>query len=338
MNRKYLVDTLELIKPALAKNNTVPIFQSYCFEPGSVSAYNDTVGICGPVDHEDSFGVHGTTLLGMLSASSAEEVAIVRGDNELTLKAGKSVTKLPYDPEENFIFKEPGGKWDIQIPYTQTLHEALELCLKTVSNDETQLALHGVTIEGNHLYSCNGDTITKIKIKDGSKSRFLMPTPFCEAVVKLWSSLEMTKGILKFNKEWVHAHFEDWSVYGRVLEIKEPIDFENLIKRTVKGKPAMVEIPDGFSEALSRARVLADPESQRTVFKIGKGKAELYTETPMGTVHDVFELRGHGDVECSINASHVQRSLDNCDLCAFTGQATLLSKGDDIFILISNMG
>lgn len=338
MNRKYLVDTLELIKPALAKNNTVPIFQSFIFTPGYVSAYNDTVGIVGPVDHEDSFGVHGTTLLGMLAASSAEEVSIVRSDNEITLKAGKSTTKLPYDPEENFIFQEPDNKWDFKIPYTQTLHESLELCLKTVSNDETQLALHGVTIEGTHLYSCNGDTITKTKIKDGSKGRFLMPTPFCEAVVKLWSSLEMTKGTLQFNKEWVHANFEDWAVYGRVLEIKEPIDFENLIKRTIKGKPIMVEIPDGFSEALSRARVLADPESQRTLLTVGKGKAELFTETPMGTVRDSVILRGHGDVECSINASHVQRSLDSCDVCAFTEQATLLNKGNEVFILISNMG
>jgi hypothetical protein len=148
----------------------------------------------------------------------------------------------------------------------------------------------------------------------------------------------MTKGTLQFNNEWVYANFEDWSVYGRVLEIKDPIDFENLIKKTIKTKPTMVAVPPVFSEALSRARVLADPESQKTSLSINKSRGELLTETHMGEIRDSVPLKGHDDVTCSINASHIQRCLSHCDTFAFTEQCTILEKGSDIFMLVSNMG
>jgi DNA polymerase III sliding clamp (beta) subunit (PCNA family) len=338
MDRAALIKTLELVKPALAPKNLVPIFQCFTFVPGSVTAYNDTIAITGPCDLEETCAIHGNTLLGILSTHSAEEVSVELDEQNVTLTAGKSITKMPFEPEDNFLFQEPTGKWPNKVPFTQSMFEAMELCLETVSTDETQQALHGITFEGDCFYSCNGDTITRARVKEKIKTRVLMPTPFCEAVAKLWSSLGMTKGMLQFSDEWVFANFEDWAVYGRVLAVDNPIDFEALIKRTVKKDVTMQPIPDAFSEALSRARVLADPESQKTKVTVTKGRIKLLTETPMGEAADDLPFKGHPDIVANVNAAYIHKALQRCDLIAFHDNCVVLEKGDDVLLLVSNMG
>lgn len=338
MNRAELVKTLELVKPALESKNLVPIFQCFTFVPGSVSAYNDTIAIMGPCELEETCGIHGNTLLGMLSNHSAEEVSIELDAQNAIVTAGKSVIKIPFEPEENFLFVEPDNKWSFKVPFTQSFYEAMELCLETVSSDETQPALHGITYEGGNFYSCNGDTITRAQVKVKTTKRYLMPTPFCEAVTRLWSSLGITKGQLQFNDEWVYANFEDWAVYGRVLEVKDPIDFDALIKRTVKAKVPTLAAPEGFAEALSRARVLADPESQKTRLTVAKGKIKLLTETQMGEVADELPFKGHPDIVANVNAAYIHKALQRCDQIAIHDNCTVLEKGDDVLLLVSNMG
>lgn len=337
MNRSELVKTLELIKPALATTNMVPIFQCFNFAEGTVSAYNDTIAIVGPSEFEWACGLHGATLLGLLSNSKAEVLDISLERNTATLKLGKTVSKLPFYTHEDFIFTPPDDKWAFKVPFTESLFEAVKMCLETVSVDETQAALLGITIQGDKMYSCNSDSLTRVQLKSGLKGRVLMPTPFCLAVSKLWSSLSITKGSLHFSNEWVFADFGEWSVYGRILEIKDPIDFEALIKKTIKTSIPLQPLPTDFSEALSRARVLADPESQKTVITVTKGKAHLLTETHMGEINDHLAFKGHPDAMANVNASHLQRAIASCDSIAFHDNCTVLEKAPDVFQLVSNM-
>lgn len=338
MNRAELVKTLELIKPALARTNMVPVFECFTFtNTGHVSAYDDTIAIIGLSELEESFGIHGNTLLGLLSNSSVEEVDISFKQDTATVTMGKSVSKLPMVPEENFIFKRPNEKWAFKMPFTESLNAAMKLCLDTVSTDTTQAGLQGITIQGDKMYSCNSDSLTRIQLKQGGKGRILMPTPFCEAVIRLWKETALTKGELCFNDEWVFADFGDWEIYGRVLEVPEPIDFEALIKKTIKTKTPVQALPENFSEALSRARVLADPESQKTTIRIAGGKLKMLTETHMGEIKDEFILKGHPDVEANVNAGHLQKAIESCDLIAFHNNCAVLERAPDVLLLVSNM-
>jgi len=315
----------------------IPIFQCFTFAGGFVSAYNDTVAIFGPADTKESFGIYGNTLLGLLSNSQAETISLSLERDTAILKLGKTVSKLPFQPKENFLFEEPKDDWEFKLQVTESFIEALKLCLETVSSDTTQAALLGITLENDLMYSCNGDCLTRVKLKNKAKNRVLMPTAFCEAVVKLWSSLTMTGGFLRFNTEWAYADLGTWVVYGRILEIKEPIDFAQLIKKTIKGGlPPCYPFPEGFSGALSRARVLADPESQKTLVTIFKGNMTLLTETHMGTIKDNLKLEGHSDVEANINASHLQNTLDSCIGMAVLKNCIIL-EAPDVFKLVSNM-
>ena len=341
MNRQELVKTLDLVKPALASNAMIPIFQCFTFQDGKVSAYDDAIAIVGPTEVEDTCGIHGATLLGLLSNSKAEDAEFVFKDREIvTVTLGKTVSKLPFYPLENFIFEAPAKKeaWAYKVPFTESLFDALKMCLETVSTDATQAALLGITIQGDKMYACNGDSLTRVQLKHGTgKNRVLMSTAFCNAVCKMWATLKVTSGAIRFNENWAFADFGDWSVYGRILEVKEPIDFEDLIKTTVKSDTVMTPVPKSLNEALSRARVLADPESQKTKLTVTKGKLQLLTETHMGEIKDDLVLKGHPDVTANINASHVQHALEYCDHMAVLENCIVLEKDPDVFLLVSNM-
>jgi len=115
MERKELVALLEMLKPALSDTNLVDVFTCYAFNQKTVRAYSGSIGIvasCGVGDHP--FAVEGKTLLGLLQNSSAEEVEIAAKD-ELVIKAGRSVFKMPYFNEGEFIFEEPEGTWDATL-------------------------------------------------------------------------------------------------------------------------------------------------------------------------------------------------------------------------------
>lgn len=338
MNRSELVKTLELLKPALATTNMVPVFQCFTFAEDSVAAYDDKIAIVGPCEFGTPCGVHGSTILGLLSNSKAEEVGFELDENAITMTLGKSVSKLPYYAEENFIFKEPDDSWAFKIPFTTGLYDAIKLCLETVSTDSTQAALMGITVQGDKMFSCNGDTVTRVQLKHGAgKNRVLMSTQFCSAVVKLWSTLDVTKGALHFSDDWAYADFGEWSVYGRILEIADPIDFNALIKQHVKTETATQTVPDDFAGALSRARVLADPESQKTVITVTKGKLKIVTQTHMGEIKDELVLKGHPDGEGNVNAAHLLQAIQHCDQIAFHDNCTVLEKAPDVFMLVSNM-
>src|SRR4051812_41232123 len=179
MNRAELVKTLELVKPALATNNVVPIYQCFNFSNHTVSAFDDQVAIVGPADTGEAFGLHGSTLLGLLSHSKAETIDLSFDDNTAIIKLGKTVSKLPYQDDSNFIFTAPTGKYRSKIPFTETLAEGISMCLEMVSDDTTQLALLGVTVELDKMYACNGDGLTRIQLKHGIAGRTLLPTAFC---------------------------------------------------------------------------------------------------------------------------------------------------------------
>src|SRR4029077_13850561 len=117
MNRSELVSTLELVAPALSDTNMVPVYTCFAFCRSVLSAYNDSLGIVTQVDMDGvkPFAVSGMTLLGLLMNSHAEEVTFQVNDENVIVKAGKSVAKLPYFTEKEFLFEEPKEKWSASL-------------------------------------------------------------------------------------------------------------------------------------------------------------------------------------------------------------------------------
>ena len=191
---------------------------------------------------------------------------------DVILKAARSTFKLPFFPLGDFLMEEPEDQWDAKLPISLDLLTGLTSCLVTSSRDAaTQPALVGVSINPGAknalLYSCDGDSISRYMLdtKNVTKDPYMLPNAFCEAVLALTNELEVMVGTLKVNKDWACAVLDSGHIiYGRMIENADPLDFAGQIKKTMKEEPEYIEAPKGLDNALSRARVVADPESAKT--------------------------------------------------------------------------
>lgn len=351
MNRAELVTKLELVGRALADSNLIPLFQCFVFDGTHVSANNDQLAIIAPCATEDAFAVNGQVLLGLLKASRAPEVEFQRGENhDIVVMAGKSHFRLPYHPKEEFLFKEPEQQWDVAIDLGAHMVAGLHACLLTASKDSAQPALMGVFLkQARTLYSCDGDALSRYQLDQKTKSHvlvdFMMPTAFCETTLKIISEMQGTVNEvaasvnrLELNRGWAKTTVGGWyTIYGRLIENDHPLDHEALIAKTLKAEPAYTAIPEGLDHALSRARVVADPESKPTQLTVEGNKLHLVTDTHLGTVRDVLPFK-HPDVVALVSAELMQRSIELTTEMSILENCCCFNNGLALFQLLSNYG
>lgn len=336
MNRLELVNKLELVGRALAPNDLIPIFTCFCFTGTHVYANNDSIAIKAPCMTDAPFAVNGHTLLGLLRASQSEDVIFKLGDeHEVLVTAGKSKFKLPYHTEDEFLFKEPEGNWDVSIVVDPKLTQGLGACLQTASRDAaTQPAFVGVWLKrGSTLYSCDGDALSRFSLApEFNIGNFMMPNAFCETLLKIGSG-----GALTLNPEWAKATLGEYEVFGRLIVSNDPLDHEKLIADSLKGVLVPTPIPEGLIHALERAKVVALPESKPTQFTVADGKLHLLTDTSFGVVRDVLPFQ-HPDVVALVSAELMQRAVSLTTEMAIMENACTFRNDDGLWRLLSNYG
>ncbi len=344
MNRAELVTKLELVGRGLADTNLVPVFQCFAFDGKQVLAYNDHIGVVAPCESVDRFAIHGSTLLGLLTNSHSEDVSFTPTGQEIAVKTGKSLFKLPFLSEDAFLFTPPIEKWERVMAITPDFIAGLEACLLTTSKDHAQEALMGVCFNQQEktiaLYSCDGDAVTRYRTDKGYNGgkNYVLTNSFCETVVKLAKETNSEKSTLAMNDGWACATLEHgYVIYGRLIETKQKPDFHaDLIERTIKGKLTYIPVPDELNDALSRARVVADQESAKTVLTVKGAVLQLYTETHMGVIRDTIKTK-HPEVEANVSAELLQRAIGLCEEIAIMDNCCALRQGDRLFLLLSNM-
>ena len=345
MKRKEITNVLEFVKSAVSDNPITPIFSAFVFDKGTVYGFNDQLAIIGPCDIQSSFAVRAITLFGFLKNSRAKNVSFTLSDDDVIVKAGKSKITLPCNHSDEFIFSEPDEDWDFKIDITKKLIDGIKTCLVTSSDDFSLPALMGVTLIINKnitLYSCDGDVVSKYKVgkaeREITEEYFTLPNEFCNSIIKLFEK-EGSLGKISINKNWAKAKFNNgYIIYGRTIEKNDPLDYEVLIKRTLKSKPTYIKIPKGLNNALLRARVVADMEGKSTLITIQNNKMVMFTKTEIGDVRDVIMLReDHPDIEVSVNASLIQRSALLCEQMAILDNCTCYKSSDTLFQILTNM-
>lgn len=346
MNRADLVQKLELTGRALASHNLVPMFQCFCFDGETVSAYDDSLGIVVPCKTPQPFALNGSTLLGLLKNSHSEEVEFSLEDkSEVSIKSDKSRFKMPYFGSDDFLFKHPDAEWVTRLSINEDLLRGVDACLLTSSRDMAQPKLLGVNLtayqKGMALYSCDGDAITRYVIggKATKGANFLLPNAFCEALLQITKETKTAKGALCINAEWAYAALDNnYEIYGRLIEVDAPVDYEELITKTINGEVKFLPVPKGLDHALSRARVIADPESAKTTLNVNEGKLRLTTETHMGLVKDVLTFDCAYEIVTNVSATMVQRAIGLCDEMAILDRCTVYKHATNLLMVVSNMG
>lgn len=347
MKRRELVKALELVQPSLA-SGLVPIFGCFMFNEGTITGFNgDSLAIKANFDAGLTLAVDGRTLLGLLQNSKADELTIKVEASEIRIKAAKSNFKLPYLKTDDFLFEEPKEKWTATTEITEELLKAIGICLTTTSRDHAYPALMGLSFNFEEttlttLYSCDGDAVTKYVTEDGYEGEgiYTVPNSFCDALMKIYQETEAVGGKLEMNCNWAKATLSSgFTVYGRIVANDTPLDHAKLIADTMNTEVPFVSLPEGFNEALSRARVIADLENKPTVLTVFDGKLGLLTDSASyGEARDDMPIKGHPDVEAFVHASLVQRSIGICDQISIQENCTAFKQGNAVLQVLSNVG
>lgn len=345
MNRKELVDKLSTVGNALSKLDLVPVYKCFAFDGQSVMAYNDIIGIISPCAIEFSFAVDGRMTIDLLSASKSETVTIELKDDDIVFTVGKSIFKLPHVKKENFIFEIPRIDYEMEILIDKQFIAGLSACMLTASQNNAHPALLGVTVtphkDGTTLYSTDGDAITQYDltwIDRNAKSSFMLPNQFCEALQAILDKFEAPPedGFLRLSKEWAQAEIGEYTLYGRMIINPTPLDFADQIESTLKGEPEFIAIPKGLFEALSRARIVADPVSGKTELTVSGKTLKIETSTHLGVVKDTISIAAHPPVTAAVSAELVQRSLKLAkEIHINEGYCLFIS--DNYFVILANM-
>lgn len=347
MNRLDTVKILELVGRALAKGDLVPVFKCFMFDTASVQTYDGEIGILYPFATDAAFALHGTTLMGLLQNSHSTEFSFKQTPGEVVVKAGKSVFKLPYLPKADFDFEDlqkMGHPHKQDLPLTDDVRAGMEACLLTVARSDTQGKLTGICVnqQGKFitLYSCDGDAITRYVTKaraiKGEPDR-MMPTAFCEHVLRIFNDTEAVEGKIQFHDAWVRAYVSTgYRVFGQLLALTEPYDFVGELDASLQGDVVFVALPEGLDQALSRARVIADPESAKTVLALDGKQLTLLTTTHAGTVRDVLPMV-YEPVEAHVSAGLIQRSTSLAQEIAVLENCTVFKAGDRLLQVLGNM-
>lgn len=327
MDRKELINTLEVVGRALERNNVLPIFEYLCFTGSTVFAFNDSFGIVAPCKVDKPFAVQGPRFLELLKASKSDEVKIDVKKDSIFIKAGRTEGNLPIKTADEFVWKEP-------VINTKELDDdvikGIELCLTTCSEDLALEAFARICIGTSAVYSTDGDALTKYEVFAIGDNNICLSRSFCDAIVKVGS------GKLQIGSEWICSSLKDYKVYGRNLG-PTTFDYETNMKKILgEAKLDLSDIPEKkLDEALTRARVMADVETSPTTLIIENNQLILSTETPFGEVFDDMKVE-HPDIEVKISAALFQTSMANCKQFRVLKNCCLF-KGDKVFRMVSNM-
>lgn len=346
VNRTALLQTLALVRPALASKPHIPALTHVAFDSVYAYAYNDITGIsvrCG-VDLE--LCLPGELLIKALSNLPADEVLIQLPEaGGVSLSAGRSKLKLPSMPLDSFPFTLPDTEAAGTFELTKDLLRGLELCLVAVSTDPTHPAQMGVTIEADAtLYSTDSVTMSRYK-SDGKVDLpgnvpVILPTYFCNQLVLIGKAFPQELITIEVRDNSLIARFgEEATLFTKVVLDLEPMDFNRVIKKYCGGVDIAKEvesIPDVFEAAFERSLlVLSATHSGVTKVTPIDDKLKLHSTSSLGDADDTIPVRGvnfNGLQPFYVNPIHVLRASKSCTKMALLEKVLILTNDDCSFL------
>lgn len=324
-NLKELVEKLDIAKAALSKSDQIEDFVYFWFDGDFVYAFDNVLGIRIPMKLGIRGGIRGSLLLGILSKLTAEEVQFQLEDENIAFYPEKENSKFsfPVKPFEDFedlwMIDEP--KWDSAFKITKDVYEAITSILFSVGDakimhpEQKGVTLLQESSDEVEFYSTDEKTISRVIINiDGAMfsslefDQCIFPTPFCEQLKKLGDP-ESMDGLLSVDDSCVYFLRDDGLfIFSRLVENEDPVDFRDLIGKTLKDE-SYIEIPDKFFSAIDKAAFLTEKtESFNSTMRFADGVLSIIIETPFSGMIENIALK-HKDIEIKFDPAILLRGI-----------------------------
>ena len=349
MERATLEKILKLTSPAISSKGHIPIFSHYCFDGESVTGYNDTLCIQFNFNSGVNGAIRGDLLQGLVQGSDEKEIKFKQTENNIEATLGKTKSKLPFLPEEDFLhtdlFEEDLEL--VEVKLNEDFLNGLKKCLPTVSNDTARPAMMGVTLKltnnSNYLYSTDTNSISRYKLNTSSEKEgeVIMPTEFCLSLISMKDYFEEEDDIeLLISPTFTFAEFSDGSfILGRLIDSQDGIDIQQVIDDSYDSEELTQEIPEAFDTCLERSFLFNKVGKGPGVsLKVEKGKLlHLETITDLGEVKDVVKLKEKTpDIEVLCSPEFLLRGSSLCDAISIQNMCVVFKENDNYLHLVAN--
>ena len=354
-NRETLSRAANLVRPALATKEYIPVYTHIHFSGGRATACNDVSALSVACANPVECCVPGELLIRALSGFGGAEVSMQMKDSTLLLKSGRSNVKLPTLPASDFLFDLPNPNEGEAVSLGRSVVKAIERCLLSVGTDNAHPAQMGVTLESEKglavLYSTDNYTIsrcsTEAKLKLPGDAPIILPRFFCEQLIGLAKAYpEATMDLVMYPGalvvEFVDVREGPDAPAAAILFTKtpvdlEPMDFPRIVNKHVDLadiKKTLAVIPDAFDGALNRALLVLGSELQKkTKITAGDGLLIMSSRSSLGESDDSmkFDMDDHN---FEVDPVLLTRGAKACALMGFTNRVTIMADTECNFIHI----
>lgn len=342
-DRAELLRTASLVGPALAANAYIPALMHIRFDGTRATAFNDVSAVSVRCEFPASRLIPGRLLMKALGSFSNAQVLVQEGkEGELVISSGRSKVKLPTLGIETFPLEMPDdGDRDAEVELSGDILRGVEACLMSVGKaTEAHPATRGVTLDADDdgnavLYSTDRYSLTRYRtgtrIELPAGAPVVLPTFFCEQVVKLAAVYPKAEPVLLLHPGAIVAHFDRLaSVLTRTPLDLQALDFPRTIARQVDVKRCeglVTAIPPGLDEALGRSLlVLEDEVAKAAEFRVGGAEFRLLSTCQMGAADDTLQFANRSESGTfHVNPVTLARGIKVCTHMAFLERSVLLA-------------
>lgn len=345
-----LVGGLKKVSPALASKDFIPVLTHLCFNEGRITAFNDIIGISvvSPIEHFEpqiETVVKGAPLLGWLSNVIGKEVSLILNNKGLQLQDKLGKVNFPVLNPSEYFFTLPEKEKGIKIKINQDWIRGFSLTLNSAGDDPSVPERSGITIEGKnkiHFYSTDNVTLSHFKLSMKKKKtidRIILPTSFCENLIRLYNQYKPEKGVtMTISEDHVVVNFEnDCWLYGSLIESDKPVDFDRILKRYRKEKSeTAVPISNRLRHILARQEVVREISvDEACTFAVSEDRLRVEVHSALGKTRDIIKFKGHESISVRSNPTMISRGVKMCDGIRINKRAIILTKENEFEYLIS---
>lgn len=351
MKLSTVKSTLDYAKNFLATQDFIEILQYFAFNEDTVTAYNDVCACQLKLDTGLQCTVPGTLLLRLLNTLSSEELEIEKQPKNVQVISGRSKTKLPTLPLEDYIFQIPDTDEDAVI-VPNTAIEGFRKCLTNVSTNPTQPQFSGINLIVENkkltLYSSDGLTISRFEIDDTfnvaatDQIQCILPAFFCERLVSLHTPLagKEYNVPLQFSKNWAMADLNDNKLFTRVIN-KTPPKYADMVMRSVPNLASLelFDIPDELESIIDRATIFLNPQAnvEQSSFTVSGNEMEVTTKSTLGHSHDRLQLpKDLGQFSFTLNPNLLLRGFKVCKRMTLMPNVIVMDYDNYLHLIATN--
>lgn len=344
MKTAALIKALNLAKPSLGAQDTIPILAHFCFDNDIIYSYNDITAILIDEKTGLSGALLGDTLIGLLEASNDEDVEIKMDVKAscANIKFSSGTAKVPTLPLSEFVFQFPEGETSFDLPLTKGVIKAIETCLMSVSADSLKPEFAGVTLDVNKtgvvLYSSDNITASRyvIEKKIGRKIvSVVIPTIACQHLIKLSSVCGTEDTKLSVGDGFAIAAFTGATLFTKLLEANAEAFAKIFSGHTDSAK--LFDIPEGLGMEIAKAKVVLGSDQIKECFiKFDKNKVALTATGTLGKVDTSLSVKGAGSGTVNVSPEIVARALPLAKQVAVNDARSLILYGDSLTHIISS--